>query len=1027
MSTARSLLTAFLVFSLGGPGLHAQRRRGEAVPADPQTQATNASQGQPAMGLVLKEEAGRFKVVSVVPGSPAETARVQPGDVIVGVGGGTVNDLRHLQRLVAISHLRGLKISLELERAGRLLTVQVGSGLMAGPMAGASATAPKVVAPAPGQGFNLLRYAAPDPRTGEVVCWGDYDPTYPTGPLPYEALLAEALRNPAPSFSLEPTPAGRQAGRDLDQRVAADALRLGRDPAYVQTYAQRLLQVVGTDLAQRPDGQRFAKRCGAVFGLTPAEAMDVLQPERAQKTRGEAGVMALMAKALKNLGTPGTSEALTRMLGGDTWGAVDLLGVGTEVRRLKDEVNSGRMPKEQGSLLMQGQIWGAFLVNAGVNPATVNSERNRRGPAGFLPWAQERFTTWMADKVGKGMFHGLVVGEEALHRLYPGLPSLQLEPICLDGLDPKSALAQTFMRADVALKSILALPDVADRIPGHRSQAEYHQAFLAQHGKGGSGGGLRARTWLQPGAVELRVDPQGTLVQFGEARIGIRSQMLEGGAASLQQEGLNAYAAEISSRYEAYAKVEPELHRLREAAKVLALARWVRAKGVVLRPSFGNSETALGMVPKGFVQATFLMEGDRLYLQPAAVGGVDFSPQVGEAWVQVQPQAGVVPSALGQLQASAALAGQAADAALAGDLTGARELAQRSADAMTGRLQGGLVPGLPMPTAAEAFPMAQASTGLLGRVQTATVRLQKAAPGTPEAEEARVELQGLRVQSQQLVAKPRMASQVVAILRAPGPLPLAPIASAPEPTPAPVPAKAAPMSAEDRRRLLEETTALRSELCRIRAQFRKLNANIQADQTQRQSWEQEVDDAYNRAWERLTKDIMVDAFSGVLTSRWNQVVGKGLRTPEERAKLAKATQLLKYMEVAKNYQDFAEWANLESVDAKYIREGLTQVFGLVDGEEVTRKMLVRWLKRPIPKGATEYYDAAKAVVDTAFDLTAEGFAWARMRQLNRNSDEFLKAVKALAGRQTRVLEGIHAREKKLGLPEGATKDGCEAP
>ncbi len=1019
MSPVRTLLTAFLVLSLGGSALQAQRRRGGAPAED--------AQARPSMGLVLQNEGGRLKVVSVLPGSPAEAAGILPGDVLLKAGGGDATDIIAIQRLVAVASARGLKLNLELERAGRPLTVLVGSGRLVPPGAFApSAASSRPAAPLPGQGFNVLRYAAPDPRTGEVVCWGDYDPAYPTGPLPYEALLAEALRNPSPSFSLEPTPAGRAAGRELDQRVAADAQRLARDPAYVQTYAQRLMQVLGTELAQRPDGQRFAKRCGAAFGLTPAEAMDLLQPERGQKARGEKGYIALAAKALKHLGTPGTSEALNSMLGGDTWGAIDLLGVGTEARRLKAEFDAGRLAKDQASLRLQGLVWGAFLVNSGMNPALVEGERNRRGPASFLPWATERFTTWMAEKVGSGMFHGLVLGEEALHRLYPGLPALQLEPVCLDGLDPKSALAQVFFRADVAMKSLLALPDAADRVPGHRSQAEYHQAFLAQRGKGGSGGGLRARSWLQPGVVELRVDPGGGLVRFGEARMAIRSKVMEdtGRLGALQQEGVDAYAAEVSSRYEAYARVEPELHRLREAAKVLALARWVRARGMTLRTSFGNGEVSLGVVPKGFVQATFLMEGDHLYLQPAAIGGVDFSPQRGEAWVQAQPEAGVVPSALGQLQASAALAGQAADAAIAGDLTGARELAQRSADAMTGRLQAGSVPGLPMPTGVEAFPMAQASTGLLGRVQSATLRMQQAPSGTPEAEEARAELQGLKVQSQRLVASPRSAPQVAATLRTPGPLPLAPAPLPPEPVPsAAVEAKS--LSPEDRRRILEETTALRTELCRIRTQLRKLDASVHADQAQRESWEQEVEGAYGRAWDRLTKDIMVDAFSGVLLNRWNQVVGKGLRTPAERAKLSKATQLLKTLELAKSYKDFADWASLESVDAKYIREGLTQVFGLLEGEEVTRKMLARWLGKPIPKGATAYYTAAKNVVDTAFDLTAEGFAWARMRQLNRNSDEFLKAVKALAGRQTRVLEGIHAREKTLGLAEGDTREPCE--
>lgn len=1025
MSSARMLLVAVLILVSGGAELQAQRRRGGV--------ADEVPQARPSLGLQLKEEGGRLVVVDVIPGSPAEAAGILPGDVILNVAGGAVTNVIMLQRWVAVASARGVKLDLGLERAGRALTIQVGAapgaqGAISRPRFPTGAATPiptRAQAPMAGQGFNVLRYAALDPRSGEVVCWGDYDPAYPTGAIPYEALLAEALRNPSPSFSLEPTPAGRSAGQTLDRRIASDAERMSRDAAYAQNFSLRLLQVLGKDLAQRPDGQRFATRCGKAFGLTPAEAMDVLQPEQGKQARGMNGYMTLIAKAVRHFNAPVAADALLTMIAGDIWGALDQLGVGTEGRSVRDAFQAGTMPKEQAFAKLEALVWKGFLAKTSLTSSAADAELARRGPAAFTPWAQERFTTWVSDKVYTQMMHGLVLGEEAIHRLYPGLPALELQPVCLDGLDPKSSLGQVFMRADVAMKSILALSDLADRVPGHRSQAEYHQAFLAQRGKGGTGGGLRARTWLQPGMVELRVDPQGALVRFGEAQMGIRSQMLvdTGGFGGLQQEGLNAYATEVSARYEAYARVEPELHRLREAAKVLALARWARARGLTLRSASGTGEGALGMVPKGFVQATFLMEGERLFLQPAAVGGVDFSSQRGEGWVKAQPEAGIVPSALGQLQASAALAGQAADRALAGDLTGARELAQRSADAMTGKLQGGALPDLPVPTAVEVLPMAQASTGLLGRVQNTTARLQQAGPGTPEAEAARVELQGLREQSQRLVATPQAAPQVVALLRTPGPLPKAspPVV---EPTPAPPAAVEKAFSPEDRRRLLDEATALRNELCRIRGQFQKLNANIQADQAQRTTWEGEIEGAYGRAWDRLTKDIMVDAFAGVLLDRWNKVVGKGLRSAEERAKLAKAAQVLKTMQLARNYQDFADWASLESVDSEYVREGLTQVFDQVEGEEVTRQMLMRWLKRPIPKGTMDYYGAAKNVVDTAFDLTAEGFAWARLRQMDRNSEDFLKAVKALAHRQTQVLEGIHAREKALGLPPGTTRDGC---
>lgn len=1016
MSPSRFLLAALLLFPMGGAPLHAQRRRLTEAPAE-----QNQSQG--VLGVQLLNEGGRLKVVSVFPGSAAEAAGIRPGDIILSAGGATVEDPIAIQRLMGLARARGVKVAFVLERNGSAITVQVGGAGSQGVVGGTSPMRPHlpgaVAAPAPGLGFNVLRYAALDARTGEVVFWGDYDPSYPTGPLPYERLLAEALKSPSPSFSLEPTPAGRSAGQELDRRIAQDTERFSRDNAYVQSYTQRLLQVLTVDLAQRPDGRRFAKCCGEALGLTPAEAIDVLQPERGQKARGINGYMTLVAKVLSHIGNPNSGEAVLKMVAGDTWAAMDLLGVGTEARAIRAEFQAGRLAQDVASARMQGLIWGSFLVNGGLSQSVVDSEKNRRGPAGFLTWAQERFTAVLADTVGVQMFKGMVLGEEAIARLYPGLPAMQLQPVCMDGLDPKSTLAQIFMKADVALKSVISVPDLVDRVPGHRGQAEFLNSYLVQRGKSNANGGARARTWLQPGAIEMNVDPGRALVRFGEARMAIRSRVMEdrGNYGSDLQRGLDEYGAGLSARYEGYAKCEPELHRLREAAKVLALARWARAQGLDLHPQAGTSEGVLGMVPRGFVQAVYLTEGTRVFLQPGAVGGVDFSAQVGDGWVQAKPDSGVVSSALGQLQASAALAGQAADKAASGDLEGARELAQRSADAMTGRLQGGAPPAVPLPTAVEALPFAQASTGLLNRVQGATAKLKKAAPDSPEAQEARTELQGLRTHAQRLVDSPQSAPQVAALLK-----PGAPSGITASPGVALPANEGERMKPEDRQRILAETTSLRSELCRIRTQLKKLDANIQSDQALRAGWEQEVDGAYNRAWDRL-KDV-IDLAAGDVAGNWNDAVGKGERTAAERAKIAKAGQVLKTLQGARSFQDFAEWASKEEVDADYVREGLSQIYDLVGGDEVLRKMLRRTLGTPIAKGAKDYYDAGKALVDTAFDLTAEGFAWAGMRQLNRNTDSFRAAVKALAARQAKVLAAIHERELKLGLPAGATQDGC---
>ena len=50
--------------------------------------------------------------------------------------------------------------------------------------------------------INVLKYALLDPETGSVTFLGSYDPSCASGPIAYRDLLADALENPHPKFSL---------------------------------------------------------------------------------------------------------------------------------------------------------------------------------------------------------------------------------------------------------------------------------------------------------------------------------------------------------------------------------------------------------------------------------------------------------------------------------------------------------------------------------------------------------------------------------------------------------------------------------------------------------------------------------------------------------------------------------------------------------------------------------------------------------------------------------------------------------
>ncbi|HEV8196484.1 MAG TPA: S41 family peptidase [Gemmatimonadales bacterium] len=78
-------------------------------------------------GLYLDRRDGSVVIVTTVPGSPAELAGVQSGDLLLGVDTIPVDDLRLDQAVRLLDGSLGSKVSLRLRRAGRrgLVTVEV--------------------------------------------------------------------------------------------------------------------------------------------------------------------------------------------------------------------------------------------------------------------------------------------------------------------------------------------------------------------------------------------------------------------------------------------------------------------------------------------------------------------------------------------------------------------------------------------------------------------------------------------------------------------------------------------------------------------------------------------------------------------------------------------------------------------------------------------------------------------------------------------------------------------------------------
>ena len=239
------------------------------------TLATGPSQMGPILGIVIKDAPLEWGVKGALvqevrPYLPGEWAGLIPGDVVTELAGKPVASQAELLQAVA-----GLKIgetySVTVRRGDQDLKLNI-TPVAAGSVSTTAAASSKHRA----TDFNVLKYAIIDPQTRVVTLVGSYDATFATGAIPYYDLLKNALANPYPSFSLEPTPATRAGIEAINKNITSDVARMFSDPNYPNVWAMRLLKLILNDPALQLDRARFIKRGAAVFKLSEQETLKAM-------------------------------------------------------------------------------------------------------------------------------------------------------------------------------------------------------------------------------------------------------------------------------------------------------------------------------------------------------------------------------------------------------------------------------------------------------------------------------------------------------------------------------------------------------------------------------------------------------------------------------------------------------------------------------------------------------------------------------------------------------------------------------
>ena len=186
-------------------------------------------------------------------------------------------------------------------------------------------------------------------------------------------------------------------------------------------------------------------------------------------------------------------------------------------------------------------------------------------------------------------------------------------------LPERSQLARVALEADVFCKSLMDMPGLRGEVPGYRTYFEWLRA-KGQRPVTGEG-----HLWLSPDGFEIRESPAGDAMRFGRTPMRIYLERYTAGRKSTPDPQLSEYASLLTACYDEIAAKHPTLHELREAAKVVAVAQWLKKHNVrISMPKTGRAEWSPPAELPGVTYMTIAVKSGPTGAILTAAGGVDF-------------------------------------------------------------------------------------------------------------------------------------------------------------------------------------------------------------------------------------------------------------------------------------------------------------------------------------------------------------------------------------------------------------------
>jgi len=216
-----------------------------------------------------------------------------------------------------------------------------------------------------------------------------------------------------------------------------------------------------------------------------------------------------------------------------------------------------------------------------------------------------------------------------------------------------------------------------------------------------------------------------------------------------------------------------------------------------------------------------------------------------------------------------------------------------------------------------------------------------------------------------------------------------------------------------RQQLQTELAARRVELENLHNTIVRLSRNIQLDRQQYAAWEEQAKSAVERLkgriWDLGSKAIF-DGFIDFQKARYQAKEAAGLLTTADQAQVRRLG-LLKNL---KDFDDYRKWALEEKGDWEKIDGGLRQIADLL----------------PLKAEPMFYIHCAQYVIDNAYDVVDWTVTWDNLRQLDRNSTQFLEAVRLNGERMRAIVGRIREIETQLNATPAAPSNASpcrEAP